>query len=144
MAITDAPFTLEPYETSLQQSWSFPAAREALARRTSTFLVTDMMSAGLDYKERLRLFLDVLAATLDVVECDAIHWNRSQQLAEPAAMRNALSKGFSNAFCLGPLNVRLFNIEGMQEHSEKHGAGVASFLSCRISHRSSHGTINGR
>ena len=112
MAVTDARLDPATYEASLQQSWSFPGARDAIAKCTSTFLVTDLMSAGLEYRERLRLFLAVLAGTLDVVRCEAVHWPRSQQLTDPQTMGRALAGSFSDAFFSGPLNVRLFNADG--------------------------------
>jgi hypothetical protein len=112
MALTDARLDPAAYEAPLQQSWSFPAARDAIGK-CNEHVSSDRSHVGgpVEYGERLRLFLAVLAGTLDIVRCEAVHWPRSQQLADPQTLGRALAASFSDAFFSGPLNVRLFNAD---------------------------------
>jgi hypothetical protein len=42
--------------------------------------VTDMLSSGLDHRERLELFHRALVSVLEIAPCEAIYWRPSDQL----------------------------------------------------------------
>jgi hypothetical protein len=112
IAQTDKKPTAGQYKSALEQSWNFPEARDIVERCTAAVLVTDLMSSALPYKERLDLFQRALLAVLEVVPCEAIHWQPTQQMVSPAAYRDASQLSGSALFFAGAVNVRLFNITG--------------------------------
>lgn len=96
-------------EAALQQSWDWPEARSVVSRCRSTLLITDLMSSGLEYKERLALFQKALSAVLDVVPCLGIHWLPSQRFVSPSAyVQSKHPDTFDRLF--PAVNVRMFNI----------------------------------
>ena len=70
-------------EPALEQSWTFPQAKEVVASAAHKILVSDMMAGGLPYKERLTLFLNCLDGLVQSLTCAAIHWRPSQQVISP-------------------------------------------------------------
>src|SRR5258706_439837 len=90
---------------------TYGVERLCVAAATSAVLVTDFMSGGLEYHERLDLFQRALLGVLSVVPCLAVHWQPSQQVIDPSAYRAASEKPPADLFFAGALNVRLFNIE---------------------------------
>jgi hypothetical protein len=110
MAWADKPLSLESLEQSLQQSWGFPKAREGLEACKITFLVTDLLASALEYRTRLMLFQNALAAVLAIVPCQGIHWQRSQQVVEPVRFLSALEERTAPNPFAGAINVRFFKI----------------------------------
>jgi len=110
----------EPREISkglaeaIDQSWTFEGVREVVARCRYSVLVTDLMSAGLPYRERLALFQRVLAGILDVVSPQALHWVSSRQIIAPSRFREAYKDGGSSLLFAGAINVRFFNVSESQ------------------------------
>ncbi len=105
------PFTLSDAMSNVfEQSWSFPEAREVVARCRHDVLVTDLISSLLEYKERLALFQDALAGLLDVIPALAIHWISTEQFIRPQQFLDGYREGGARRFFAGPLNVRFYNI----------------------------------
>jgi Domain of unknown function (DUF4261) len=102
----------EAIEAAIQQSWRFKDARTVVEACTASVIVTDVMSSGLPYQERLGLFTNALLAVLEVAPPEAIHWQPSQQIVDPAAFAEAAAESDTDGFFAGPLNVRFFNVSG--------------------------------
>ncbi len=99
---------------AIQQSWSWPDAKVAAACKGS-LLVSDLMSRGLDYPTRVRLFRGALRAVLENVDCRAIHWQPTQQIVDPRAFLEAQQEDDIQNQLWGFINVRLFRIEGAED-----------------------------
>jgi len=110
IALADKPVKLDAFESALQQSWSFADARQVVSRARSAVLVTDLMSSGLEYHERLELFHNVLLGVLSVISCLAIHWQPSRHIINPNEFVSAANGDPAQLFFAGAVNVRLFNI----------------------------------
>jgi uncharacterized protein DUF4261 len=110
IALSDKPFDPALLQPAVQQSWSFPEAASVLQRCTAAVLVTDIMASGLEYRERLSLFQQVVRAVLDVVPCLAIHWTPTQQILDPAEYLRSLADPAYPDFFAGGVNVRFFRI----------------------------------
>jgi hypothetical protein len=104
----------EAIESALQQSWDFPQARNVVAQCSAAVLVTDLMSSGLPYQERLDLFSRSLLAVLEVAPPEAIHWVPTQRVVNPLAFRRAADRSASARFFAGAVNVRIFNVGGAE------------------------------
>lgn len=101
------------YASAIQQAWDYPDAAGAVSRCQATVLVSDMMSSGLDHRERLDLFQRALRAVLDTEKCDALYWSRSDRIVEARAWVHAFDAGdAARAFMAGAVNVRMFNATG--------------------------------
>lgn len=96
---------------SLEQSWTWPEAKDVVARCHASMLVTDLLSSSLDYKDRLELLQKVLTAVLEVAPCLAMHWPRTQQYVRPEAFLEAAQAG-TRRLLPGALNVRFYRITG--------------------------------
>jgi hypothetical protein len=108
-------------EDSIQQSWTQRNARELVAAAPHVVFVSDMMASGLPHKERLLLFLDALAAILDVVPCHAIHWRPSQQILTPDRFLDNRLGGKEHFLFAGPLNVRFFGDAPVEKLADTMG-----------------------
>ena len=106
----NAGFDPSEVQSALEQAWQWPQSREVVALCHSSLLVTDMLSSGLDHRERLELFHRALVSALEVAPCEAIYWRPSDQLIEPAAYLRERRAPEPNSL-FGAVNVRLFNIE---------------------------------
>ena len=99
---TKEPFEItEAMSAAIGQSWNFPTARETVERCSAAVLVTDLMSSPLEYRERLKLFQDVLAGVLEQIPALAIHWQPTGQIVDPQQYREAHAKGDSDLFFTG-------------------------------------------
>jgi len=110
IATTDKRVSPREYDAALQQSWKFAEAREAVGRCQTSVLVTDILSSSLPYDERIDLFQRALLGVLEVVPCEAIHWQPSQQIVSPDDFIRAAETSPAAMFFAGPLNVRFFNV----------------------------------
>jgi hypothetical protein len=110
IAIAAAAPKVEKLEAALSQTWDFDGARAAVEQATSTVLVSDLMASSLEPQARLRLFLNVLAAVLEVVPCEAIHWVPSGRIVGAQKFVAAFAENDAAVLASGPINVRLFNI----------------------------------
>jgi|SRR6185437_2411888 len=67
IAVSDAQFDAASVSAALEQTWDFQSARSRLATCTATVLVSDFMTSGLPYRERIDLFHQTIRAVLDVI-----------------------------------------------------------------------------
>jgi hypothetical protein len=91
---------------ALDQSWDWKEARAAVAIHRVSVVVSDLLAAGLPYKERLDLFQQCVLSTLEIVPACAILWRPCGRLVDPTAYRRSHRTGEDALF--GPLNVRMF------------------------------------
>ncbi len=96
---------------ALDQTWTWPGARQAAATTSHQLAICEFTAQGLDYKTRSRLFHTVLQLINEVTGPKAIFFEYAQVVADPAVLPKA------SPDVLDPepyLNVRLFQIEGMR------------------------------
>lgn len=108
--VSDKPPKAEFFAESVQQSWAFPQAAEIASQCKATVFISDLMSSGLEYRERLSLFQNVLGATLSLVNCDGVHLHASRQVLHPSRITEALSRELAPSVAAGAINIRMFNI----------------------------------
>ena len=125
--VTDEPFSPQSCEDALQQTYDWAQAADTVARCRHGVLLTEMMAAGLEPAARLETFCGALKAALETYEVQALHWPISQKVVAPSAFLDACAKG--TALCAGPVNVRMFNIEGQeQDETVMDTLGMAPFF----------------
>lgn len=123
IAVAKPGVEADKLEHALQQSWDFESAREVVNRCSAAVLVTDLMSSQLEYQERLQLLQSTLRAVLEVVPCDAIHWQPSARIVDPTAWKRTFDAGDpAQLFFAGAVNVRMFNV------SSPHDVGQREFV----------------
>jgi hypothetical protein len=106
----EKPPEFAKYKGAIEQSWSFPKCEETVKECKHTMIVTDFLASGLSYKDRFKLFRDVLVSTIKAAPPEAIYWQFSDHFTTPEeflkeAQRNTEIAGVQCAF-----NVRLFRI----------------------------------
>jgi len=111
-------------QSALEQSWGWPQAAEVLPRCRAAVLLTDLMATGLHHLERLILFENVLVSMLEAFPCLVIHWQPTQQMVNPDEFLAAVGEAGGLVFTPGPLNVRLFRIEGDRAAADATGGDV--------------------
>lgn len=103
------PSALAP---SVKQSWKWRKARQIAPLCRASVTVNDMLGSSLAPPQRLDLFQRVLDGVIEAAPCLAIHWIDSQQLTDPAAFRDMMTRcEYANPL-VGAINVRLFQIAG--------------------------------
>lgn len=113
MVVGNQPVNAEQRRAALEQAWDFPAARDAVSRCQATVMVSDLMSSGLEHRERLDLFQRALRAVLDTARCDAIYWRASDRIVDASAWVHAFDAGnAARLFMAGAVNVRMFRVPG--------------------------------
>jgi hypothetical protein len=121
------PPEAQEYEPAIRQSWQFPEARDRVKRLSAAVVVIDQMASSLPRQQRLELFQDCVAATLEVVPCEAICWVASQRLVDPQVFLAELAQeGYPRLFA-GAINVRLFNVAGATRTMVMDTLGLAAF-----------------
>ena len=70
---TQKPVTMSRYETALQQSWGFPAARKTVEGCRANLVAMEFMATWLPYRDRIAWFQDGFAAALEVLDCAAAY-----------------------------------------------------------------------
>lgn len=119
-------------EDAIRQSWGCPDARERIARCTTTVLVTDLMSSGLEYRSRLLLYQQALAGILDVVPALAVHWRPTQQIIDPKHFLAALDERPAPNPLAGAVNVRLFDIQDTDGEHVMDSLGLSALGLCDV------------
>jgi len=100
-------------QTVFQQSKFWPDAEKVVRACRHTIMITDFLARGLPYRDRLKLFTDVVRAMISVVGCDALYWNTSEQFIKPTVYMAAQTPDQPNLI-FGAVNVRMFNIANRQ------------------------------
>lgn len=94
---------------AFQQNWHWAEANEYAAACRFEYLVSDFMSRTLDYKTRLRLFMDFLVAVTRVVSPQVVYSVAAQKLIAPDDLIDSWTNPDQRTLH-GLVNVRLFNI----------------------------------
>jgi Domain of unknown function (DUF4261) len=102
-------FDPESVATALTQSWHWAEAGAVVQQCRYEFLVTDMMSRGLEHQRRVEYFQKFVVALIKATRPQAVHFGSSDKLVDPFAY--VLAVGDEEPDVLnGLLNVRFFNI----------------------------------
>ncbi|OUJ73226.1 DUF4261 domain-containing protein [Hymenobacter crusticola] len=113
--ITEEPtFDAQSVATALTQSWHWAEAAAAVETCKYECLVSDMMSRGLDYKQRAECYQKFLSAIIKATRPQAVHFMQSDKLVEPFAYAFAVSEEEPDVLN-GLVNVRFFNIANSPE-----------------------------
>ncbi|MFN8395414.1 MAG: DUF4261 domain-containing protein [Bacteroidia bacterium] len=107
------PLENEPhYAPSFTQSWLFPDAKEALENCRYSLMVNDMLASGVEYRQRLRMFMRTLYTIVDVLRPVAIHFRHSQQFIKTERFLDNHPDNEDYDLLMGAMNVRFFKSEG--------------------------------
>lgn len=114
MCITTDDIEEGVYE-ALSQSHSWREAGLIVEDCKYMMLVTDFLSSGLNYKDRIDLYSRYLYTLVEHSNCDAIYFYHSQNVINPRDfLSNEIgSDNYDELF--GFMNVRLFNIQGTED-----------------------------
>ena len=113
----EKPIDLNSFVPSLEQTWEWPEAAEALAGCSYGLLVTDFTGAGLHYRDRLRRIATVVAVVAQDTGARVCHWRPAGCLVDPATIRQKL------AFAC---NVRQFNTDELGSTALMDTLGLAA------------------
>jgi hypothetical protein len=105
---------LEKLAEALQQSWHWPEANEVVSTCQYEFLVTDFLSKGLAYQERVEYFQKFVTALVKATRPQALHFSGSDKLVNPFAYVLAITDEQPDLLH-GLMNVRFFNISNGKE-----------------------------
>ncbi|REJ77159.1 MAG: DUF4261 domain-containing protein [Acidobacteria bacterium] len=106
-----APFDRLALGDALSQSWWWPEAEAVLAGCRSRRRLVDDRMLGLDHKGRLRRMQQVLAACIEALRPEALHWPASEQLVEPSSFLASVREDDFRGLLPGAVNVRFFRLE---------------------------------
>ncbi len=90
-------------ETEVQQSWQTPNAAEIVDMTTHKILLTDIMSAGLPFRERHFILSKTLKSFVTNSNCIGVACKRTAQIIDAKELKTS-----SNSL-LGFINIRFFN-----------------------------------
>lgn len=124
------------YAEAARQSWRFAEAPRAIAGCRHAVRVEDARGPSLPPRRRLSRFLRVLSGVLEKVPCQAIYWEPSRQIVDPRRFTEAFETGEIEAFLCGPLNLRLFRVDGTDGEMLMDTLGLGALglydLQCRF------------
>lgn len=104
-------FDIDKLQGTIQQSWMFTEVEDTVIQARHQLVITDMMAAGLEYKERLNVFQNLVMAVLEETDCIAINWDPSGQFVHKHEYLNNVKDD-----CLyAAVNVRFYNVSDGDE-----------------------------
>lgn len=102
-------------EIAESQLWDCPKGDEILKKCTYHVVATDMLAAGLDYKERAEMLVDYIEALVELYpSCKAVVFETSKKMFTREAIINCTVPRESR-FIYYAVNVRFFNIQGTND-----------------------------
>lgn len=108
--LADKPqFEPQSVATVLTQSWHWPEAAAVVQKCCYEFLVTDMLSRGLEHQQRVEYFQKFVVALIKATRPQAVYFGSSDKLVDPFAYVLAVSEAVPDTLN-GLVNVRFFNI----------------------------------
>lgn len=110
--IVDSPVPPAEIAAAAAQTRDWPDAQAAASRQKARLSLSDVRCRTLPYKNRLRLFQDVLGAVHACAAPGAVLWRPSGKLVNPAALGRAAKPGEKGDALWGAVNVRLLPIPG--------------------------------
>lgn len=115
VAETDVPFDAAAHETELQQSWTFPEAEKTVKKCRHSVLVSDFLSSGVPYKQRVAVFRDLVYAVAKVTKPQAMLWKNSGQFVNPEKYIKEVDEKEDTAGFSSFVNVRFYRITNQGE-----------------------------
>lgn len=113
LMITDCVKISKPImdDISASQLWNCPEGNEILDECGYQVMATDMLAAGLDYKERAEMLVDYIEALIELYpSCKAVVFETSKKMFTREEILNCTVPKKSR-FIYYAVNVRLFNIQ---------------------------------
>ncbi|GKX68139.1 DUF4261 domain-containing protein [Inconstantimicrobium mannanitabidum] len=104
-------YDVDKLQGALQQSWMFRDVEETVIKARHQLVITDMMAAGLEYKERLSLFQNLVIAVLEETDCIAVNWDPSEQFVH----KEDYLKNVAEDCLYAAVNVRFYNVSDGDE-----------------------------
>lgn len=104
-----------PDALTMSQMWDCPESKEIFEKCRYQIVATDMLAAGLDYKDRANMLMDFMEALLEMFpSCCAIMFDTSGKMF---TRESILSKEIphEDRFIFFAVNVRFFRIEGTED-----------------------------
>lgn len=101
----------ESSEAALGQSWNWRGARAVVPECRYTLRISDNVSEGDDWRERIRTFRPLLGAISHALQPVAVHSVPSQQYLEPRGFSEAMRETPGDEL-FGFVNVRLYKVDG--------------------------------
>lgn len=102
-------------DIALSQLWDCPEGAEILESCKYQVLATDMLAAGLDYKDRADMLVKYIEALVEIFPaCKAVVFETSKKMLTREAILNCTVPEESR-FIYYAVNVRFFNIQGTDD-----------------------------
>ena len=96
------------YEEYIQQSWSFPEAKNIISNAKFNFIISEFMSSALEPQERLKLFHAALQAAVEICKPTALVFHHSSQIVKPESYLESCDS--APELRAGSINIRFYNI----------------------------------
>lgn len=132
ITIIDEEPDKEKLRKSLEQSWNYSNKNELIENCKVKVIVSDFLAIGLEYGKRVELFQKALYAIVEVLPCQLINFNITEQLItrEEYLENNPLDEEYDLLF--GMLNVRKFHIEGKENEYIMDTLGLSAIGLCDL------------
>lgn len=117
LMITDCVEIKKPVmdDIAASQLWECPDSGEILDKCRYQVIATDMLAAGLDYKERSEMLVDYIEALVEMhPACKAVVFENSKKMFTRDAVINC-NVPKESRFIYYAVNVRFFNIKGTND-----------------------------
>lgn len=102
-------------DISISQLWNCPNGKELLDMCKYQVIATDMLAAGLDYKERAEMLVDYIDALVELYpSCKAVVFETSKKMYTRDDIINCTVPKESR-FIYYSVNVRFFNVQGTND-----------------------------
>lgn len=102
-------------DVAASQLWDCPEGEEILELCKYQVIATDMLAAGLDYKERAEMLVDYIEALVELYPtCKAVVFETSKKMFTREAILNCTIPK-KNRFLYYAVNVRFFKIQGTND-----------------------------
>ncbi|MBO5146525.1 MAG: DUF4261 domain-containing protein [Lachnospiraceae bacterium] len=99
-------------EIARSQTWNCPESEDILEKCNYRVIATDVMAAGLDYKDRAEMLVDYIEALMEIFpSCRAVVFENSKKMFTREAILNCKIPK-KDRFIYYAVNVRFFNIQG--------------------------------
>lgn len=102
-------------ELTVSQMWDCPDRERILSECRYQVVASDMLSAGMDYKDRADMLMDYMEALVEMYpSCEAVYFITSGKMfAADRIRKNDIER--DKRFLYFAVNVRFFNIQGTED-----------------------------
>ena len=110
------PINKDIDELTISQMWDCIDDRDRILSECKySIIATDMMAAGLEYKERANMLMDYMEALVEAFpQCEAVFFQNSGKMFTAESIKNHNIER-DKRFIYFAVNVRFFNIEGTND-----------------------------